>query len=185
MRRAGKLGRPFLFTAIVAYSIWASPRFCRAQGNSSASVNPCDKSGTCGGFGVCNSQGSPICSCLRGFDPRNNEQWETGNWSSGCVRRVDLSCELGNNINGSNNSRREDDGFFKLQITILSEYSELWYGTENQCQTRCLTNCSCLAYLFVDNTGCRFWSGNLIDLQKSPTASASNLYIRVSNSELG
>lgn len=31
----------------------------------------CDVYGVCGTFASCNSQSSPICSCLKGFEPRN------------------------------------------------------------------------------------------------------------------
>ncbi|KAH6801747.1 S-locus lectin protein kinase family protein [Perilla frutescens var. frutescens] len=175
--KMSKASPPFLFTAIVVYSLL--PRMCSAQGNTSGSANPCDSSGTCGAFGVCSSQGSPVCACLRGFEARNSREWETGNWSSGCVRRAALSCELSN----ATREDKEEDGFLKLQVAILSDYSDLWNGPVNQCQSRCLSNCSCQAYLFDQNTGCRFWSGILIDIQKSPSGS-NPLYVRVSNSEL-
>ncbi|PHT99265.1 hypothetical protein BC332_31872 [Capsicum chinense] len=56
----------------------------------SAIENDCDVYGTCGPFGRCNSLDSPICSCLRGFEPKNRDKWRKGNWSSGCVRRKSL-----------------------------------------------------------------------------------------------
>ena len=40
----------------------------------------------CGAFGSCNSQSSPICSCLLGSKPNNTEEWNRRNWTSGCVR---------------------------------------------------------------------------------------------------
>jgi hypothetical protein len=39
----------------------------------------CDVYGRCGAFGSCNSKNSPICSCLRGFEPKNTEEWNRGN----------------------------------------------------------------------------------------------------------
>ena len=53
----------------------------------------CDVYGTCGAFGSCNSQTSPFCSCLPGFEPKNTEEWNRGNWTSGCLRRTPLQCE--------------------------------------------------------------------------------------------
>ncbi|KAE8125207.1 hypothetical protein FH972_020040 [Carpinus fangiana] len=51
----------------------------------SALKNECDVYGKCGAFGSCNSQNTPICSCLPGFEPKNTEEWNRGNWTSGCV----------------------------------------------------------------------------------------------------
>ncbi|KAL0353180.1 UNVERIFIED_CONTAM: G-type lectin S-receptor-like serine/threonine-protein kinase [Sesamum angustifolium] len=55
-----------------------------------APQNECDIYGTCGPFGNCNAQDSPICSCLRGFEPTNRDEWERGNWTSGCQRKKQL-----------------------------------------------------------------------------------------------
>ncbi|GAB4831071.1 hypothetical protein Ancab_005081 [Ancistrocladus abbreviatus] len=57
-----------------------------------APASACDVYGTCGPFGVCNSNESPICKCQEGFLPKSNEEWSKGNWSSGCVRRTELLC---------------------------------------------------------------------------------------------
>nr|KYP59286.1 Cysteine-rich receptor-like protein kinase 10 [Cajanus cajan] len=46
----------------------------------------CDIYGACGPFAICNSQSSPTCSCLQGFEPRNKEEWNRQKWTSGCVR---------------------------------------------------------------------------------------------------
>lgn len=153
------------------------PRFCRAQGNSSPSSNPCETSEKCGAYGVCSPWGSPICTCLPGFEPRNNLEWGSQNWSGGCERRLPLRCE------GDNGTT--DDGFVKLQATMIS-LTDRWLGPENECQGRCLRNCSCLAYSFADSSrGCRFWGGPLIDIQKFPGDSGSYVNIRLSSSELG
>ncbi|KAH6821084.1 S-locus lectin protein kinase family protein [Perilla frutescens var. hirtella] len=142
-------------------------RLCRAQGMSRPSSNPCETSGKCGAYGVCSPGGSPICSCLRGFDPLNNLEWSSENWTQGCVRRVPLSCDEGNN-----------DGFVKLQAMMMS-VTDRWYGPESMCEAQCLSNCSCLAYSFAESSrGCRFWGGPLVDIQIFPSDSGSYLYIR-------
>ncbi|KAJ0081766.1 hypothetical protein Patl1_10945 [Pistacia atlantica] len=41
----------------------------------------CDVYGMCGAFGSCDPLKKPICSCLRGFEPKNVEEWNGGNWS--------------------------------------------------------------------------------------------------------
>ncbi|KAG8385650.1 hypothetical protein BUALT_Bualt03G0067200 [Buddleja alternifolia] len=167
----------FLFTAIIALCAFSS-RFCIAQVNSSSS-NSCATYGRCGYYGSCNSLNSPICTCLRGFDPRNKQEWDTGNWTSGCVRRVPLNCE------SNNGSTTRVDGFLKLQMMKISVYSDRWSGPEGECEGRCLRNCSCMAYGYDVGIGCMFWSGSLIDVQNFPSSSGSDLYIRVANSELG
>ncbi|KAL8479578.1 hypothetical protein ACS0TY_026466 [Phlomoides rotata] len=54
--------------------------------------NECGFYGRCGPFGSCNVLDSPICSCLRGFEPVKKDEWERGNWSSGCQRKNQLKC---------------------------------------------------------------------------------------------
>ncbi|WP_248786468.1 hypothetical protein, partial [Escherichia coli] len=43
----------------------------------------CDVYGKCGLFGICDPEAAEtICSCLGGFEPKNSEEWNSGNWSS-------------------------------------------------------------------------------------------------------
>ena len=56
----------------------------------------CDVYGKCGVFGICNPKNSPICSCLRGYEPKSTEEWIRGNWTSGCVRKAPLQCRRTN-----------------------------------------------------------------------------------------
>ncbi|KZV55195.1 hypothetical protein F511_12782 [Dorcoceras hygrometricum] len=157
-------------------------RFHVGQGSNS-STNSCTTYGKCGSFGLCNSQNSPICSCLPGFVPNNIQEWDAGNWTNGCMRRIHMKCE---DNNGTNNGIRED-GFLKLQSLKIPGYSDRWVGPENECGGRCLSNCSCMAYGFDVGIGCMFWRGTLMDIQKFPTGSAStgsDLYIRLAISEL-
>ena len=53
----------------------------------------CDVYGICGAYGSCNAQSTPICKCLRRFEPRNAEEWDRRNWTSGCMRNKALQCE--------------------------------------------------------------------------------------------
>lgn len=163
----------FLITVIIHHSL--SPKFCRAQGNTNSSTGPCGRNGECGAFGSCNAQESPICSCLPGFNPQNTQEWDSRNWSSGCLRRVALNCGSG----------ATNDGFLKLQSMKVSGYSARWFGPKDQCEGRCLTNCSCLAYAFDVGIGCMFWSATLLDVQEFNNGLGSDLNIRVSVSELG
>ncbi|KAH6758304.1 hypothetical protein C2S51_018539 [Perilla frutescens var. frutescens] len=150
-----------------------------------AQENPCDTSGKCGPFGVCNSQDSPaaVCSCLQGFDPVDDEEWSGSNWSGGCRRRLPLNCSTQPNDN--NGTLSSDDVFVQLQKMEMSGYTDSYTGLQqNECQGRCLSNCSCLAYGFLLTFGCiLLTAGTLMDLRKSPTGLGSDLYVRLSNSE--
>ncbi|PIN03764.1 Serine/threonine protein kinase [Handroanthus impetiginosus] len=150
--------------------IWSSPE------------NECDVYGTCGPFGICNAQNSPICSCLRGFEPVNKEEWERRNWTSGCSRRKQLECDQSNNTGGS---RGNGDGFLKLKLMKVPDFAEQFpSGQEDECRSRCLRNCSCIAYAYDRNIGCMFWSKSLIDVQRFASV-GYDLYVRLSASELG
>ncbi|XP_047955240.1 G-type lectin S-receptor-like serine/threonine-protein kinase At1g11330 [Salvia hispanica] len=131
--------------------------------------NECDVYGKCGPFGSCNVLQSPICSCLRGFEPTNEEEWGRGNWTNGCRRRNQLQCG--------------DDGFERLRYMKVPDFAQpLPSGVQDECQTRCLANCSCIAYAYDINIGCMFWSNILIDTQEFGHVGV-DLYLRLSASE--
>jgi hypothetical protein len=140
----------------------------------SALQTDCDVYGKCGAFASCNPQNSPICSCLEGFEPKNIEEWNGRNWTSGCVRRTPLQCgEEGNK-----------DGFLILNMMKVPDFADWSSSFEEKCREKCLENCSCLAYAFDTGVGCMSWTRNLIDTQQFSKAGV-DLYIRVASSELG
>ncbi|KAH0724142.1 hypothetical protein KY284_000007 [Solanum tuberosum] len=156
----------------------------------SAIENDCNVYGTCGPFGSCNSLYSPICSCLRGFEPKNIDEWEKGNWTSGCVRRKSLQCDQ------EKNKTSTKDGFLKMGYMKVPDFAE-WLPPklEDECRSQCLSNCSCLAYAFDTGIGCMSWSGYLIDIQpgadprvslwvlEHPLLSTRDLYIQTGYSK--
>ncbi|CAA3029413.1 Serine threonine kinase [Olea europaea subsp. europaea] len=140
----------------------------------------CDVYGTCGPFGSCNALSSPICSCLRGFEPKNSEEWGRGNWSGGCVWRKPLLCDR--NINTSSGGK--EDGFLRLSYMKVPDFAE--QGPPRmieECRSLCLLNCSCIAYAHDTTIGCMFWSQQLIDIQQFSNVGV-DLYIRLASSEL-
>ncbi|KAL9346766.1 hypothetical protein Peur_061619 [Populus x canadensis] len=141
----------------------------------------CDVYGKCGSFGSCNPKDSPICSCLKGFEPKNADEWNNGNWTNGCVRRRELQCERTQN----GGQVGKEDGFFKLERMKVPDFSEWLSSTsEHTCKNECLNiNCSCIAYSYYPGFGCMLWRGNLTDLKKFPIK-AADLYIRLADSEL-
>ncbi|XP_052201104.1 G-type lectin S-receptor-like serine/threonine-protein kinase At1g11330 isoform X5 [Diospyros lotus] len=144
-----------------------------------APATDCEVYGKCGPFGICNSKGLPICSCLEGFEPKRVEEWNSGNLSSGCVRRIQLQCER----NSSSSQMSKKDGFRKL-TTVKAPAFEEWSDTlQDGCEAQCLKNCSCTAYAHDSGIGCMLWSGDLLDIQNF-SGGGVDLYIRVANSEL-
>ncbi|XP_010667681.1 G-type lectin S-receptor-like serine/threonine-protein kinase SD1-13 [Beta vulgaris subsp. vulgaris] len=135
----------------------------------------CDIYGMCGEFGSCNFNNSPICSCLRGFEPRNDHEWNRGNWSSGCVRRTPLQCRI---IGG------EEDGFVRVRNMKVPDNAEsVSSEDEDSCRNQCLGNCSCLAYSYYLGIGCMIWNGSLLDIQEFSSVGV-DLFVRLAHSEL-
>ncbi|TYJ48098.1 hypothetical protein E1A91_A01G036100v1 [Gossypium mustelinum] len=143
----------------------------------------CDVYGKCGAFGICDSTKEPICSCLKGFKPRNIEEWSRGNWSSGCIRTTLLQCERDNN-NGSG-AGQGDDGFLEMKMMKVPAFPARSSIINGECKDQCMNmkNCSCVAYAYDSGIGCMMWSGDLIDVQKFSTGGV-DLYIRLPSSEL-
>ncbi|KAF9587705.1 hypothetical protein IFM89_004682 [Coptis chinensis] len=84
----------------------------------SAPLTQCDFYGKCGSFGFCNLLSSPICSCLKGYEPKSIEEWNNGNWSSGCFRSSPLQCER----NNTNSDEGKDDGFLKHEKMKVPDF---------------------------------------------------------------
>ncbi|KAL3834085.1 hypothetical protein ACJIZ3_008821 [Penstemon smallii] len=140
--------------------------------------NECDFYQTCGPFGSCDIRDSPICSCIRGFEPVNREEWESGNWTSGCARRRQLQCTL------TNNTSENGDGFLRLPFTKVPDFAEQFPSREpNVCRTRCMSNCSCIAYAHDPYIGCMSWSEPLVDFQRF-NGVGIDLFLRLEASEL-
>ncbi|WCJ42990.1 G-type lectin S-receptor-like serine/threonine-protein kinase At1g11300 [Euphorbia peplus] len=139
----------------------------------------CDVYGLCGVFGVCNAQNSPICTCLKGFEPRNADQWATGNWTAGCVRTTPLLCDRIRN----NSEVGKEDRFLRLETMKVPDFAQWSNSDEQECRESCLNNCSCIAYSYYLDFGCMSWTVNLMDLQKFPDEGA-DLFIRLAYTEL-
>ncbi|XP_044462483.1 G-type lectin S-receptor-like serine/threonine-protein kinase At1g11300 isoform X1 [Mangifera indica] len=139
----------------------------------------CDVYNKCGANGICNYKEKPICSCLRGFEPKNKEEWNRGIWTTGCVRRKLVQCER---INKTGEVGKAD-GFLKMPTMKVPDFAELSSALENECRDGCLNNCSCIAYAYDVAIGCLTWREKLTDIQKF-TRDGTNLYIRLAHSEL-
>ncbi|KEH22744.1 putative protein kinase RLK-Pelle-DLSV family [Medicago truncatula] len=143
-------------------------------------LSECDIYGICGAFASCSSLKLPICSCLRGFEPRNKQEWNRHNWTGGCVRRILLQCER---VNNNTTSTKKEDGFLKLKMVKVPDFAQGSALTPDICRSRCLENCSCIAYSHTAGIGCMSWTGNLIDIQQFKNGGL-DLYVRVAYAEL-
>lgn len=140
----------------------------------------CDFYGKCGPFGSCDPTSSPICSCLEGFKPTNEEEWRKGNWTRGCNRKSMLESER----NSSNLEQGKQDWFLKLQSMKVPD-SAIWVPfVDEDCVNGCLRNTSCIAYSYYTGIGCMHWEGNLLDVQKFSMGGV-DLFLRLSYSERG
>ncbi|KAI3675419.1 hypothetical protein L1987_85009 [Smallanthus sonchifolius] len=137
----------------------------------------CDQYGECGPFGSCNIDKSPICECLKGFEPTSPDQWKITDWSQGCQHTIPLDCNPGKGFNKYSN--------LKLPDTEGSWYNQTM--TLVECEKKCKSNCSCTAYtnsnISGTGSGCLLWFGGLIDI-RTFVGIGDTLYIRLSASEL-
>ncbi|XP_019057060.1 PREDICTED: G-type lectin S-receptor-like serine/threonine-protein kinase SD1-13 [Tarenaya hassleriana] len=143
----------------------------------------CDVYGKCGQFASCNPRKNPLCECIQGFEPKNDTEWNKGDWTNGCKRRVPLQCER-ENSNGGRGGGGEGDGFLRLRKTKVPFSPQRSEGNENECRRSCLQNCSCTAYAYDTGLRCFLWSGSLLDMQKF-SRNGVDLYVRLAGSEFG
>ncbi|XP_028104366.1 G-type lectin S-receptor-like serine/threonine-protein kinase At4g27290 [Camellia sinensis] len=79
-----------------------------------APIDNCDYYKPCGPYGSCNVGNSPVCGCLSNFVPKYPKEWESGDWSNGCVRRTLLDCHKG-------------DGFLKYSHYKMLDTKYSWF----------------------------------------------------------
>ncbi|KAL3740452.1 hypothetical protein ACJRO7_021699 [Eucalyptus globulus] len=143
----------------------------------------CDLYNKCGNFAICNEMDSPKCSCMEGFSPKSPDQWNRGNWSAGCARKTQLQCRDNSSISVGDGSRM--DGFLKLDGVKLPDFADsISSSSAEECEAKCLENCTCDAYAFAIGIECLLWSEDLIDVQLFDEGGLT-LQIRLDNSELG
>ncbi|KAK3438296.1 hypothetical protein EUGRSUZ_C02906 [Eucalyptus grandis] len=146
-------------------------------------TTPCEIYGICGPFGVCNPSSSPMCRCLEGFKPRSDEEWNRGNWTRGCLRKMELNCQKSASATAS--TTMEKDKFVQMrQIKLPDSANHLLIDNAEGCQSWCLENCSCLAFSYVNAIGCMAWSKDLLDTQQF-SMGGEDLFIRLVDASAG
>uniref|UniRef100_A0ACD5WHV5 Uncharacterized protein n=2 Tax=Avena sativa TaxID=4498 RepID=A0ACD5WHV5_AVESA len=142
-------------------------------------TDPCDNYAKCGPFGYCDLNDSPLCSCLPGFQPRSQQQWDLNSNTGGCVRTTNLTCT------------GAGDGFWRMdrmklpRATNATVYADM---ALDQCRQVCLADCSCRAYSAANMSGdvgrgCVIWDVDLLDMRQYPGV-VQDLYIRLPQSEV-
>ncbi|CAL5183342.1 unnamed protein product [Lathyrus oleraceus] len=141
-----------------------------------APKDQCDEYRECGPYGVCDSNASPVCECVKGFSPRNEQAWKLRDGSDGCVRDTDLDCE--------------SDKFYHMENVKLPETTSVFVNRTmeiDECGELCHENCSCTGYAndYATNggTGCVMWFDELNDIRNYPNG-GQDLFVRLAASEL-
>uniref|UniRef100_A0A7N2MB12 Receptor-like serine/threonine-protein kinase n=1 Tax=Quercus lobata TaxID=97700 RepID=A0A7N2MB12_QUELO len=124
----------------------------------------CGDYALCGAFSICNETAEVPCGCLTGFRPVSADAWSKGNSSSGCVRETDLQCTKNNDV--------QNDGFLHMsKVDWPDNPWHLDFGSDIECQSACLNNCSCIAYTYYYKLRglkppCLVWDGSLLNLKQ-------------------
>ncbi|KAL1336071.1 hypothetical protein AAHE18_10G034700 [Arachis hypogaea] len=142
-----------------------------------APADQCDHYRECGPYGVCDNNASPVCTCMKGFSPKNPQAWNLRDGSDGCVRNTGLNCST--------------DKFLHLENMKLPETSSVFINksmTLDECGSLCKRNCSCTAYANIDirngGSGCVMWLGQLIDIRVYATY-GQDLFVRLAAADIG
>lgn len=144
--------------------IWSSPK------------EGCDMYKMCGPYSYCDINTSPLCNCIRGFDPMNQQQWDLTDGTDGCVRRTPLSCR--------------GDKFWQMKKMKLPDTTAAIVDRNiglKDCRERCLKDCNCTAFANTDvrkgGFGCIIWNRELLDIRNY--AGGQDLYVRLASSDIG
>ncbi|CAH8326367.1 unnamed protein product [Eruca vesicaria subsp. sativa] len=141
----------------------------------------CEKYNRCGNYSVCNDSkdfDSGKCSCIYGFDPVYRNQWNNGNYSGGCKRRVSLNCRQSLSADGV-------DGFRVLKGMKVPDFGSVVSinSSSGTCKDVCLRDCSCNAYKVIPGIGCMIWTRDLIDMEQFEHG-GNSINIRLAASEI-
>lgn len=134
--------------------------------------NRCKVYRLCGDLGFCKSSStSPKpCFCVPGFTPVSDSDWEFGDYSSGCRRDSEDSCD-------------KTDGFLEVGVMEYEGAVTVSFpGSRSFCERSCLGNCSCIGLLHDKRTNlCKNLYGTLSYLRNLSSDSTYQdvLFVRV------
>ncbi|GFP79064.1 g-type lectin s-receptor-like serine/threonine-protein kinase at4g27290 [Phtheirospermum japonicum] len=134
----------------------------------------CKAYAVCGPNAIRDINASSPCSCLSGFVPRSIEEWDSLDFSSGCVRMRPLECS------------EERTGYVTLNnIKLPANPESLEIRRNGVCEIVCSVNCSCNGYAYDSREGCLLFMGDIVDLERLSNGSAAggDLYGELLNGE--
>ncbi|XP_024005112.1 receptor-like serine/threonine-protein kinase SD1-8 [Eutrema salsugineum] len=142
-----------------------------------APKDQCDDYKECGTYSYCDSNTSPVCNCIKGFEPRNPQVWGLRDGSDGCVRKTQLSCDGGY-------------GFLRLKKMKLPDTAatsvDRGIGVK-ECEEKCKKDCNCTAFANTDirdgGSGCVIWTGEIFDI-RNYAKGGQDLYVRLAATDL-
>lgn len=132
----------------------------------------CDVYALCGVFGICKQTGNSFCNCLTGYEPRTQSEWNQSDFSSGCVRKTNLTC----------GESKENLDFLMIKVANLPLNNYVTAESAGECRRNCVNNCSCNAYSFNDKE-CFLWDGELLNLSEDDV-NGKKIYIKVASKDL-
>ncbi|KAH7844967.1 hypothetical protein Vadar_033773 [Vaccinium darrowii] len=136
----------------------------------------------CGPFGTCNRNHITYCQCFRGFHPKSIGDWNAGDKSGGCVRKMPLQCGNDSEVNG------QKDQFLRISKVRLPDNSIALSQVRSigDCQSTCFSNCSCSAYTYEGSDGCSIWCEDLLNVDQlaDDTTDGRDFYLRLAASEI-
>ncbi|KAG6663549.1 G-type lectin S-receptor-like serine/threonine-protein kinase SD2-2 isoform X2 [Carya illinoinensis] len=134
----------------------------------------CRVYGFCGSFGLCDSMRSRPCECLPvpGFKPVDDGAWESGDYSGGCRRENESSCD--------GNDEFDRLGAVRFDGAVTRSFS----GDRKACERACLNDCACVGLYYDGRSNlCKNVYGSLLNLQNMTDgiggAEEQVLYVRV------
>ncbi|CAA7018704.1 unnamed protein product [Microthlaspi erraticum] len=120
----------------------------------------CDKYNECGPNARCFMSPLKACECLEGFHMSLSDGKEMGYVQNGCLRKSQLNCSVNHVFRKLPNAklpRIDDDNMVEMSLGL------------EQCQEKCLKNCSCTAFANMEipngGSGCVTWVGDLNDIR--------------------
>jgi hypothetical protein len=121
----------------------------------------------------------PFCSCLTGFVPKSQNDWNLSDYAVGCMRRTPLQCK------NTNLTNWHEDRFLQIPSMALPvQPQSVGVGSVTECESTCLNSCSCSAFAYESNN-CSFWVGDLLNLEQlsGDDPKGRTLYLKLAASE--
>ncbi|KAK1260328.1 G-type lectin S-receptor-like serine/threonine-protein kinase SD2-2 [Acorus gramineus] len=140
--------------------------------------DPCRVYGLCGHLGLCSAAATAggvdvrrPCECPHEFVPADPPGWDSGDFSSGCVRRSGGGGACAGDTFEEVGAFLFEGGDGAVAVPVANRGS---------CEDSCRRNCSCLGLAFDSKTGgCENLYGRVLNLQESADHEAAVLYLRI------